>query len=278
MASLEKRGYTYSESAGVKTVNGEFQITGLPTSFPGTIQAALTCEGVPRVGQALEGWPELVCVSVDVGGVLSADDTRTRVVSAVFDNAPVSAVASSVPADGSDLGGWRIDGQVRTVTETRRRDWRGDLMLINYQGYPYLESLNIATGELTIVPVGVNFRAHRFVTAEVDTSLTSYLCKRWQREHPLALSQRFDRVVNADNVLGHGALQVLTEGFAWTDNPQGGYDVQLYLTQKRDGWLHPGVIKINGAEPVDLEVGNGLEYFELYEPKTFAELGLPDGF
>lgn len=223
------------------------------------VRAALA-PGLPAIGSAHPLAPGAVLDRIEVAGY----DTDT-------DSARLALIyrtrnAENLPGTGPARGGAKVLGVeffAQTQTERATEDANGERMLSKFFG-------RWQNPDGTTAPFLIAWEE-----VEVDV-YRPYLGVRIRHERaalPRDLAPRMVGATNADRWSGYPPYTWLCTGFS-TDNQSGQWVSVFEALYRPNGWRYTHVLKWDGR-PINAAVpGNGINTFDVYPARNFAETGL----
>ena len=251
----------------------EHVIVGIVSGVTGTAYsrrpAAIRASGVPRIGTPHPSEPTLILQEISV------DPRPGHTDSFLLTLRYATPRPGDAPIDKSQRYGpttWQ--GATRTVTEETSRDINGRLMVTFYAGFPNIDTINATTQEVTIGAFNSYTRISKVANVEFDTSLLVLRASRWERDDPEPAARDFPNKINRDRWRGYPALSVYRDDVSFSADPDGGYRVDYTFTYNPKGWRIENTVEIANQVPRDATVGNGIQFFSIYEAVSFAALQL----
>lgn len=247
-----------NESAdGIELVR-VFDITDLDGEPSARAARALFAPGVPRLGD-----PHPV-----VGNATVTDrafeylDPESATVIVTYRTPQIGTAAGAVQQAGG-VAILSVDFSATTFTERTDRDINGRPMVNFYQ------VLNSLTSE----------------AVELDAYRPQLMVRirHTRAALPRELAKRFIGAVNRDAWGGEGPETWLCTGFT-TERDAGQVVCTFEALYRADTWRVPHVMRVNGLPVTQKAIdprplvrpteGEGVKFFQLYRPETFADLGL----
>lgn len=238
---------TIEDTPSGKVVTEPWLVTGLPPDKTRPLSAAVDSTRIPQLGVGYGRWGIQV--------------TRRRFTPRGV-NGGRAILTYSVPDEseepvGDDADSGRIELRAGSATERRLTDIEGNRLLVTYRG-------DAALGRLT-----------KFAEAEVQVPIFRLTIRRSEDTLPLDKAVAFTGRVNSTPFEGFAEKTLLILGISSTEQNKGVKNEVVYeLAFKTDTWRFLAKILIGGVVPVDAEIGNGLEFYDVYGARDFSGLGL----
>ena len=228
---------------------------------------ALLASEIPPMGFQPPGLPSLRVVERTVSPV---DDSPSKFVVRVRFEVPS---ASEADLDRSlPYGPTTWSGAGRNATEETIRDYRGNIMRVYYSGFPVIESVDINTGEVSerVLSTGT-YRIAEVAKVSRDKGLLRLNADRWERDDPESTARGFHNKVNAQQWRDYPPKTVISNEMSFQPDPLGGWNVSYSFTYDEEGWQYLNAVTVFKQVPHDAEIGNGIEYHDIYEPVAFDQ-------
>lgn len=263
MATLEASdtlddGEVRNTSRGWEATRG-FRVAGLSGPTARRLTDAVMFPGVPRYG---ERHPSLPINVVDVQARYLPDSPHDVSI----------RVSYRVPDEEESLGGEDGEGEIEVdavlISSMTYRDVHGEIMRVQYDGVPYLYTVNGETqsaGHVQILKV---------ITATVERPQVTVRVNRTEGQPPIAKAIRYSGRVNQSAIWGYGAGTWLCRRISSRAVSGGRHKVTYELVLDPSGWRLEGAVDYTGLIPFDATPGNGIEYFTVYPSVDFAPLRL----
>lgn len=230
---------------------------------------ALRANGVPRVGDAHPIIPGARVVEVEVLPVADSP-SKWRVVVRYSSRATDDDELDRTQPFGPTK--WSIFA--RTQGEETQFDFAGRRMQVHYEGRPKYESLDYTTGEPIIQTTTGTVTAIRVHRANVERPILVLQADRWERDDPERAALRFHGRTNDSVWRGYPKFSVLLQEVRSEPDPDGGYRVSYGFVFNPKTWRAEATITVFTVVPLDATEGNGIEFYHVYEPVSFAPLSL----
>lgn len=231
---------------------------------------AIRQSGIPRVGQRHRALPQMRVIERSAESVGNEPATFDVVVQFAEPQAGVAEAIDRTKRYGPIT--WR--GAGRSISRTTNLDINGKPMAVIYEGAPRLDEINLSTGVVNTATFGEHLRTAEVTSVQVDEPLLALSASRWERDNPESKARRFGAKVNRDNWRGYPPLTVLANVMTFDVDPEGGWRVTYEFTYNPREWRVEAAVHIGGQVPQDARVGNGIDYFHVYERESFARWNL----
>lgn len=225
-------------------------------------RSALEASGLPRYGDAHPAWPDLKLVDI----ILTATDSKQwRAQLTYREPSPEDLIAMEPSGTVTD-----VEWFAANVTVSKLYDAHGNRMFHYYSGRP--TTLSISGGTLIEQPTLTTQLGVKSERADVQIPSIGVRVTMVEDADPRSKIE-FVGKINSSRWSGEDKHKWLFVGPANGALEHGRWTNSYELLFRTDGWDLESVIEFNGAPPSDATVGNGIAIFQIYEAKSFSNIG-----
>lgn len=248
----DKDGLEISQSSdGYKAVQ-TYTVTNIPVSGRFPLAQVMGAPKVPKVNDPF-GQFDIVVLERIVG-------TDAKLV-----NGARVTVKYGLPDSSAGVGGagvatsrTRIEMKVGTISEKTFFDINNKFLKVKYQGTASFGAI-----------------LSQIQQAEVQRPVFRFTARRDEAKIPFAKAELYTGAINSTVYFGFPAKTLLILGVSNSETNKGlSQEVAYEFAFRRKTWKHEANIIIGGRLPSDAAIGNGIEFYDVFEAIDFAGLGI----